>query len=83
MKTRLLKKLRKRYSSYFLIKEDPAHEFGCNFIVSSEITLPYHARNMENALEWIREHVHKLMKSYIDRKKGRIAIYNGNGEKIN
>ena len=83
MKVKLLKKLRKKYSSYFLIKEDPTHELGCNFIVSSEITLPYYARNMESAYEWIREHVNTLMKNYIDRKKGRIAIYNANGEKIN
>jgi hypothetical protein len=82
MKTRLLKKLRKKYSSYFLIEEDPTHEFGCNYIVYSKVALTYHARNMENALEWVREHVHKLMQNYIDIKKCKHAIYNANGEKI-
>jgi hypothetical protein len=46
------------------------------------VALTYHARNMENALEWVREHVHKLMQNYIDIKKGKHVIYNANGEKI-
>lgn len=68
MKIRLLKKLRKKYSFHFLIEEDQTCEFECKYIVHSKVALTYHARNMENALEWVREHVHKLMQNYVDTK---------------
>ena len=82
MKARLLKQLRKNFSSDFIIKEDEKREYGCLYVVSSPYSITYHAASLESAKEWIRERVNERIKIYIEEKRPKSKRYDANGNEI-
>ncbi len=82
MKAKLLKQLREKYSSDFIIKEDLKREYGCKFKVESPYCITYHAMSLENAKEWIKEKVNQRIERYIEDKRPKSKRYDANGNEI-
>ena len=73
MKTKLLKKLRKKYSKGFIIVEDDPEHKGYKYVLynTEHIILPHCTNNINTIHEWIDEYVTKWIWQYIDEKRGR------------
>ena len=80
MKTKLLRKLRNRYSSDFIIKE--CQDSTYKYRVISNYTIPYCTNSFENAQAHIREFVNKRIQLYVDNKRGRNKYYDMFGNRV-